>query len=156
MKNLLYIFIICLICCNIWQYWNPKVETIVRNDTITLFDTITIKDTIPKLKYKYITKIEKDTLYLTKDSTKEEVQIPIETRIYEGGNDSIQYEAQISGFKPQLDNISFKMIYPTQTITKFVKTKENKFKFGLSGGIGYGLTTNNFDAWLGIGGTFKF
>jgi len=153
MKYLLYITIFILILFNVfnWGKNSVKPSIIEKVDTITITDTITIynpdKDTV------YLTKYVKDTLYLS-DSTKAEVNIPISTTIYKDST----YEAQISGFKAELDYIK---VFPKETTiykekTLEIKEKQPIIEHGVQLGIGYGLTNNKPDIYVGYGVTINF
>ena len=153
MKYLLYITIFILILFNVfnWGKNSVKPSIIEKVDTITITNTITIynpdKDTV------YLTKYVKDTLYLS-DSTKAEVNIPISTTIYKEST----YEAQISGFKAELDYIK---VFPKETTiykekTLEIKEKQPIIEHGVQLGIGYGLTNNKPDIYVGYGVTINF
>lgn len=124
-----------------------KIE--VKTDTIYLKDTIVIETPIEveriKIKDKYI----QDTVYIENSPTI--ADIPIEQAIYQDTN----YYAVVSGFQPKLDSLVIynnnKIINKEITITKY-----KKWNYGITGGLGYGITTNNVDCWIGIGVTYTF
>lgn len=110
----------------------PTIET--RVDTLVVRDTITREKPVPVTKYvhdtvrTYFTTIQHDSVL---------VEVPIETRVYE--EDSL-YRAVVTGWRPELKELT---IYPTTTtitITEKVKTKPPKFSFGLTAGPGIVIT----------------
>lgn len=151
MKGIIkYIVLFILLFIILYQHNNPRIKETIKVDTITITDTITIynpdKDTV------YLTKYVKDTLYLS-DSTKAEVNIPISTTIYKDST----YEAQISGFKAELDYIK---VFPKETTIYKEKTLEIKnkphFQWGIQGGVGYGMINKKPDVYIGIGLSYNF
>ena len=138
----------------------PPVQTVVRTDTLIVRDTI--HDSVPKLVYQEVVRYVKetpislhDTVYMSKneenvyltDSGK--VIVPISRKVY---TDDSTYRAVVSGYKATLDQID---IYRKQTVITNTVTKDRRWNFGLTGGIGYGLTTHKPDVFVGVGVTYR-
>lgn len=153
MKYLLYIIIFILILFNVYNFGKnsvepsiiEKVDTITRTDTITIYNPI--RDTV------YLTRYVKDTLYLS-DSTKAEVNIPISTTIYKDST----YEAQISGFKAELDYIK---VFPRETTiykekTLEIKSKQRLIEHGIQFGVGYLPISRKIEPYIGYGIQINF
>ena len=137
----------------------PPMKTVVTTDTLVFRDTI--HDSVPKLVYQEVVRYVKETpislhdtilmskneenLYLTDSG---EVFVPITRKVY---TDDSTYRAVVSGYKATLDQID---IYRKQTVTNTV-TKDRRWNFGLTGGIGYGLTTHKPDVFVGVGVTYR-
>lgn len=143
MKHICYIIVILLLLFTIFYQWkNPETITVTKTER----DTVTIWDTVYKEKpvYKTITKVEKDTVFV---SDTVYVVLDRETKIYEDST----YQCQISGIKVDLDWIK---VYPKTTyITseKVVKMEDKRplLEFKPSVGLGWGITTNKPDVWVG-------
>lgn len=81
------------------------------------------------------------------------------------GTDTLTYEASISGWSvegdeyPKLDSIKFdlrgKEITNTIVIEK-IKYKKKHWNYGFVGGIGYGITSQKPDAFIGFGVMYNF
>lgn len=109
-------------------------------------------DTIIREKPVYITKYVKSFMLIpAKDTVNIHdttfVYVPREYKVYQDSS----YRAVVSGYDPRLDSIE--IYYPTKIVT-ITKTKENKWHFGLQGGIG--VTKNGLSYYLGFGGTYSF
>lgn len=152
MKYLLYIIIGIILLFNVYKFGQNSIKPsiIEKVDTITRIDTIVaykpIHDTI------YLTEYIIDTLYAT-DSSKVEVNIPIETKIYKDST----YECKISGYKANLDEIK---VFPKEVTIYKEKTLEIKnkphFQWGIQGGVGYGMINKKPDVYIGIGLSYNF
>jgi len=152
MKGIIkYIVLFILLFIILYQHNNPRIKETIKVDTITITDTITIynpdKDTV------YLTKYVRDTLYLS-DSTKAEVNIPISTTIYKDST----YEAQISGFKAELDYIK---VFPKETTiykekTLEIKEKKPLIEHGVQVGIGYLPLSKKIEPYIGYGIQISF
>ena len=131
--------------------------------TVTTIDTIyietIIRDTIPKIKYSYIYKIEKDTIY--NEGVPVVVDIPISKYLYsnkvENDSTTIEYDAYLTGYKATLDSIDFSIKYKqfNTTIDNTITKKENRLSIGVQVGTGYGLFTKKPDVFIGIGISYK-
>lgn len=125
-------------------------ENRLKTDTITITKRDTITITKPVLKTKYISKVITDTL-ITRDSIKVEVNIPIETKIYQ--QDST-YRAVVSGYRVSLDSLE---IYPSHTTTTITNTriKKSRWNVGIQTGIGYGILNKKTDLYVGVGISYR-
>lgn len=155
MKYIPYVIILLLIVSNVYFYMKPS-KVITKVEEVIKWDTIHTVDTVPNVVKEYIVRYEKDTLYLKWDSVPQVVDIPITTKEYEGGNDSIRYNAVVSGFKPSLDKITFDVRYPTKETIKYVKEPKNRFNWGVGVYGGYSPFNNRFDVIVGGGFQFNF
>lgn len=150
MKHVIYfIIIIILIILNLYQYnHNNK---IVKINTVEVRDTVVIRDTVkfdnPTLIY---VKTEPDTLYIN-DTTF--IELPKETKVYRDST----YEAQITGFRPNLDyiNVYPKTTYITTEKVSYVKDKR-RFTHGIQAGIGFGIVNKKPDVFIGYGVQINF
>ena len=135
----------------------PPMKTTVKTDTLVVRDTV--HDSVPKLVYQEITKYIKeepiewhdttkmrDTLYITKEG---EVIVPISRKVF---TDDSTYRAVVSGYKATLDQID---VYRKQTVITNTVTNVRRWNIGLTGGIGYGLTTHKPDVFVGVGVTYR-
>ena len=115
---------------------NVTIQDRIEYRYIERVDTFTRTKIVPK--YLTRTRIEKDTLRIN-DTTKIEVEIPIETKIYEETfiNDScnINFKAQISGYKTQLDSILIDVRSRQKEVIKthILKEKPSKLQCGIVG-----------------------
>lgn len=89
-----------------------------------------------------------DTIYKGGDSI--HINVPITQKTYSDSN----YVAYVSGFMPSLDSIQIKSKIITITKKKTV-TKYHRLNMGLTGGLGYGITTRKPDIFVGIGVTLN-
>lgn len=126
---------------------NRKVEpgVVEIRDTIYYYDTTVIEKPVPK--YVYVTR--RDTLrteywHLQHDTV--EVEVPIETKVYE--EDSV-YRAVVSGWHANLDSL---WIYHKETeITITKKIPAPKWSFGITAGPSALITPNgSIKGGLGI------
>ena len=152
MKQFIYILIIIiLIILNIFQY-NKNNKIVEINDVETIRqDTLIVRDTLKFYKPKPIyVKSEQDTLFIN-DTTF--IELPKETKVYRDST----YEAQISGFQPNLDHIKVfpKTIYITTEKTSYIEKKKH-FHHGIQLGVGYGLINMKPDVFVGYGFTYNF
>lgn len=145
MKHICYVMVILLLLFTIFYQWkNPTTitETIVdhHTDTVTLWDTVYKEKPVPIT----VTKIERDTVYINDTIY---IVMDREEKIYEDST----YQCQISGVNAELDWI--KVFPKTTTITNErvvqIEQKQPLFEFKPSVGLGWGLTTNKPDLWIG-------
>lgn len=139
----------------------------ITTDTVYTSDTIQVTDTFcyfqPQYKLEYVERW--DTLYTPKDT----VPIPYKRVQYEDSvvkdnGATVLWYASISGHEPSLDTLDFTVDYPVITNTEYVTTTIEKtiqkpaprFSFGPSIGIGYGITSKQFDAYAGFSFTYRF
>jgi hypothetical protein len=167
MKNILYGILVFLIGCLIgyfcYPYTNPIKETVVvKYDTITKVDYIFHLDTVYVNRY-----IIKDPIIITKDSiiyrdsvifNKQDstITIPIQTKVFSGGDSILNYRATVSGFEPMLEKFSYSLINTTTTITNEKKRPKVEFVHGPNITAGYGLIHNNFEITVGYGVGLRF
>ena len=163
---------VILTLANIGVYQCSKADTTekttITTDTVYTSDTIEVTDTFcyfqPQYKLEYIERW--DTLY-TKDTVS--VPVPIKRVQYEDSvvkdnGARVLYYASVSGYEPSLDTLDFTVDYPvitnteyvTNTIEKTIQKPAPRFSFGPSLGIGYGLTSKQFDAYAGVSLTYRF
>lgn len=143
-----------------------KEDTITTTDTVYTSDTIQVTDTFcyfqPQYKLEYIERW--DTLY-----TKDTVSVPVpmkrvqyEDSVVKDNGATVLWYASVSGYEPSLDTLDFSVSYPQITNTEYVTTTIEKikpaprFSFGPSIGVGYGLTSKQFDAYAGFSFTYRF
>ena len=138
---------------------NVTIKDKIEYRYIERVDTFTRTKIVPK--YLTRTRIEKDTLRIN-DTTKIEVEIPIETKIYEEtfNNDScnINFKAQISGYKTSFDSLWADVRIKEKEVIKthILKEKPSKLQCGVIGGVGYGVFSKKPDIFLGIGVSYRF
>lgn len=129
-----------------------KVQTELITKTDTIYRTIT--------KPKYIT----ETIIRT-DTIKADTVLPITQREYIASinTDTVSGEiyAKISGYKAEIDTLSYNLCIPTKTITNTVETQITKYKqkhwnWGITAGCGFGIITKRADLFIGIGVLYSF
>lgn len=129
---------------------NNRIVEINNVETIRQ-DTLIVRDTLKFYKPKPIfVKSELDTLYIN-DTTF--IELPKETKVYRDST----YEAQISGFQPNLDYISVfpKTTYITTEKVSYIEKKRH-FNHGIQLGIGFGLINRKPDVYVGYGIQYSF
>ena len=113
-------------------------DTIV--DTITVVKPIAVDSVITRYKVVNVERV-KDTTIVNEVSEVVfdtiRVRLPIESKHYT----SINYDAWVSGYEPQLDSIK---VYQRE-----VKTKQSRWSIGLQGGVG--MTPRGVQPYIGIG-----
>lgn len=176
----LILMLICFVSGALWQCSRTpetpvetKTETVTKTDTVTQWRerTITVNRPIPVAKT--ITRVERDTLLTTQilhdtDTvyTPVTVDIPISSTKYAGEktlSDStrVEYEATVSGYKPALDSLQFKVQYPerqinTSTVTVTTETRKKHFGIAPSLGVGWGLVNKKMDVFVGLSIFYSF
>lgn len=162
---------VILTLANIGVYQCSKADKpteTITTDTVYTSDTIQVTDTFcyfqPQYKLEYVERW--DTLY-----TKDTVSVPIpmkrvqyEDSVVKDNGATVLWYASISGYEPSLDTLDFTVDYPvitntevvTNTIEKTIQKPAPRFSFGPSLGIGYGLTSKQFDAYAGFSLTYRF
>lgn len=98
-------------------------DTLIVRDTLLIDHPIVVEK--EKIRTEYISL--KDTIRIT-DSLY--IPIPIEAKIYKGED----YEAQVSGYRPELDWV--KVFPQTTTITQYIERKTSHFGFSVTAGPG--------------------
>ena len=123
---------------------NPETVEVHDSLIVTRIDTLIFEKPVYVASYvhdtvaTYFTTIEHDTVL---------VEVPIETRVYE--EDSL-YRAVVSGWQPELKELTIFPTTTTITITEKVKTKPPKFSFGLTVGPGIVITPQS-ETYGGLG-----
>ena len=135
-----------------WDGNNPLPA--VRSDTVFVRDTI--RDTVPKVVYSEVVRHDTVPIVGSGDAaaqptegflamTDSGVVVPISRKVY---TDDSTYRAVVSGYRACLDEIE--TYRERQVITKTI-TKTKKWNVGVTGGLGYGLTTGRPDVFVGFG-----
>lgn len=134
---------LCLLitrCTNKAANEQPQRDTIV--DTITVVKPIAVDSVITRYKWVNVERV-KDTTIVNEVSEVVfdtiRVRLPIESKHYT----SINYDAWVSGYEPQLDSIK---VYNREVI---VKPKQSRWSIGLQGGVG--MTPKGVQPYIGIG-----
>ena len=113
-------------------------DTIV--DTIKVVKPIAVDSLVTRYKVVEVERV-KDTTIVNEVSEVVfdtiQVRLPIESKHYT----SINYDAWVSGYEPQLDSIK---VYQRE-----VKTKQSRWSIGLQGGVG--MTPRGVQPYIGIG-----
>lgn len=113
-------------------------DTIV--DTIKVVKPIAVDSVVTRYKWVNVERV-KDTTIVNEVSEvvfdTVQVRLPIESKHYT----SINYDAWVSGYEPQLDSIK---VYQRE-----VKTKQSRWSIGLQGGVG--MTPRGVQPYIGIG-----
>ena len=137
-------------------------ETVTDTVTVVTHDTIHSLQPVEVVRYVYRTKV--DTLRTT-DSVLVAVEIPIETAQFTDtavkNDDTICYNAFVSGYQPMLDSIHFSFTKHETTITNTIVQKPKRWHWGITGGyfvgydISHGKMGNGLGVCLGMTYTFK-
>ena len=132
---------LCLLitrCTNKAATEQPIRDTIV--DTIKVVKPIAVDSVVTRYKWVNVERV-KDTTIVNEVSEVVfdtiRVRLPIESKHYT----SINYDAWVSGYEPQLDSIK---VYQRE-----VKPKQSRWSIGLQGGVG--LTPKGLQPYIGIG-----
>lgn len=131
----------------------------LQAEVITRTDTLTLRDTIRETRPVYVTNREIDTMLVVVTDTvtiSDTVYLVLgrEQRHYRGDD----YEAWVSGYRPQLDSV---WVYPeTRYITKEVTVQEKGKRWGIGVQVGYGMSVPGgkpvFSPYVGIGISWNF
>lgn len=142
---------ICIAILLLWQCNEepqpPTEVVVVQRDTITIRDTVPIPVEIRPTKEIIEVKVPVHDTVMVNDT----VVLSLD-RYQSVYSDSI-YEAYVSGYDARLDSIH--LYLPTTTITKTVNIPPPRWSIGPSVGVGYGLTSNKVDAFIGISATYR-
>ena len=132
---------LCLLitrCTNKAATEQPIRDTIV--DTIKVVKPIAVDSVVTRYKWVNVERV-KDTTIVNEVSEVVfdtiRVRLPIESKHYT----SINYDAWVSGYEPQLDSIK---VYQRE-----VKTKQSRWSIGLQSGLG--ITPKGVQPYIGIG-----
>ncbi len=151
MKALPWVLVVLLILGCVYLYLHPVGKTVIVSDTTKYVDTVKYRKPIPVdstvIRHEIaILPRYKDTLIKHYDTVRNDsaaVVIPITQKVYK----EKEYEAWISGYKPNLDSIN--TFVPTTIITNTPKIKDKRFGIGIS--AGYGFTKNGFSPTVSVG-----
>lgn len=159
--------ILTLINVSVYQCSKADVETKTTTDTVYQSDTIMETDTFcyyqPIQKIEYIERW--DTLYTPKDTLAIPYKrVQYEDSVVKDNGATVLWYASVSGYEPSLDTLDFTVDYPvitntevvTNTIEKTIQKPAPRLSFGPSIGIGYGITSKQFDAYAGFSVTYRF
>lgn len=154
---------------------SEKTETVTKTktDTVTQWKTKTVSVTKPIPVYSTITKTVHDTLPVIKtihshsrDTVYASVEVPVSSQKYSDeqvlqDSTRVSYNAIVSGYRASLDTLQFHVTYPerhinTSTVTTTTSTKKKHWGIGPAFGVGYGLTSKKFDAYVGLSVTYSF
>ncbi len=159
--------VLTLINVLVYQCHKADNETTITTDTVYQSDTVMETDTFclytPIPQYQVLERW--DTLLLPQPT--DTVPLPIIRSQYsdtvtKDNGATVEYYASISGYNAALDTIDFTVTYPQITNTEYVTTTIEKikpaprFSLGPSIGIGYGITSKQFDAYAGVSLTYRF
>lgn len=142
-----------------------KEDTITTTDTVYTSDTIQVTDTFCYFQPQY--KLEYVERWCSIPTPADTTPIPIKRVEYvdsvvKDNGATVLWYASVSGYEPSLDTLDFSVSYPQITNTEYVTTTIEKtkpaprFSFGPSIGVGYGLTSKQFDAYAGFSFTYRF
>lgn len=130
---------------------HPKPETIIRTDTLYLRDTNIYRfpDMISEITIPEETIIIHDSLIIISDSVG---VLPVQQKHYRED----EYEAWVSGYRPQLD--SCRVFPETKYVTKTVQDmrKPTRWGIGLQAGCGVGVSSGQIRAFPYIGVGFSY
>jgi hypothetical protein len=158
MKNAIFALLyVVTVVIGIFLYVTKKPE-IIETTTIktdTLYVKNTVRDTLTQVKYQSI--IRHDTLLVDNIIYKNDttyIQLPIEHKHYNNTlveqNDTIVYDAYISGYKAHLDSIAINY-NKAHIVTTITHQKIKRWTYGVQAGAGYGLINGKPDVFVGIG-----
>ena len=129
-------------CHHPMEIEQPLRDTIV--DTIKVIKPIAVDSVVTRYKWVNVERVKDTTIVnevseLVFDTIR--VRLPIESKHYT----SINYDAWVSGYEPQLDSIK---VYQRE-----VKTKQSRWSIGLQGGVG--MTPRGVQPYVGVGIGYK-
>ncbi len=131
-------------------------DVIIQKDTIIKLDTIKvveIKEVVKERKVKeYIKQVVKKTDTLTINDTLY-LNLPKEIKTFTGNTKEFSYKAQISGYKPNLENLE---VFNLRQIEKVVKIKQKPKHWGIGVQVGYGYAyKQGFYPYIGVGVSYN-
>lgn len=128
------------------EEWKDTVrETVV--DTVT-YDKPVARDSLVVRYVRVRVPVVRDTLHSIYTDTIQ-VDMPITQKRYEDST----YTAWVSGYEPSLDSIRVYARKDVVTINKIIKEPPNRFVVSFN--VGYGLTQNGLQPYIGIGVGYK-
>ena len=135
------------------------INTAHRDEVETRVDTLYVRDTTVEIRPVFDAEITvpdmavviEDSIIVKDDSL---LVLPMQQRHYKGDN----YEAWVSGYKPQLDSV---WVFPeTRHITKEVKVQRKPTRWGIGIQAGYGVSLPDgkpqMAPYIGIGISYNF
>lgn len=150
-KNIL-IVVLSLIIAILWlsrqkSTGNDLLPVVVKTDTITTIKIDTIREIQPVKVSEVITHI--DTIYV-RDTIA--IPIPVSQNYYRGAD----YEAWVSGYKPNLDSLNIFHSTEVRCVTKTEIIRERAKRWGIGIQAGYGWNGEKFTPYIGAGVTYTF
>lgn len=140
------------LCGNPMPSPEVRIDTLYHTDTVKIDSPVVKHEKVVRWKTKVLTDTVHDTIpqpYVSGDS----LFVPISQKEY---SDDTTYRAWVSGYDVRLDSIRTYM--RTMVVNKEIITKEKqtRFRWGLQGGIGYGIFNKSPDLYVGFGGSWSF
>ena len=124
------------------EEWKDTVRVTVV-DTVT-YDKPVARDSLVVRYVRMMVPVVRDTLHSIYTDTIQ-VDMPITQKRYEDST----YTAWVSGYEPSLDSIRVYARKDVVTINKIIKEPPNRFVVSFN--VGYGLTQNGLQPYIGIG-----
>ncbi len=162
--------LLCVIMCDFRPSVRSSDATDVSYDTVRHVDTVYYSHPVPRdsVVVRDVTRVlpvKTDTflaenyaqnngenippLYASVDIDSVVVDIPITQKRYDGDD----YRAYVSGYEPNLDSI---FVFRRSDVVTITERKEpRRLTIGLSAGYGYGLSSNKFEPYIGIGVSYR-
>ncbi|MCQ2607756.1 MAG: hypothetical protein MJ197_03615 [Bacteroidales bacterium] len=137
------------------KYTSSCTNEAVKLDTITVVMHDTVISVQPKETVRYVYRTKIDTLR-TIDSIPIAVEIPIETAQFTdtltNENDTISYNAFVSGYQPILDSLQVFYNKHEHTIIQTIPQKPKRWHWGITSGyfIGYDISHKQVANGLGV------
>lgn len=133
------------------HYFKEQAEEWKDTVRVTVVDTVTYDKPVAmdSLVVRYVrVPVVRDTLHSIYTDTIQ-VDMPITQKRYEDST----YTAWVSGYEPSLDSIRVYRKNEVITINKIIKEPPNRFVVSFN--VGYGLTQNGLQPYIGIGVGYK-
>lgn len=152
MLGAMFGFIFGCVICGIITTMTGNEETKRRTavDSIVYVDTVRHDSVIPRdstiVRYKVIPVARKDTSASARADT---VLLPVTQKHYS----SIDYDAWVSGYDPQLDSIRTYSRRSIITLPSSDRTDKKRFGIGLQ--AGYGIGKEGLSPYIGIGISYR-
>lgn len=152
------LIVCCVLVCSLCLNWvlccengKGRIEGRIKTDTtrVTVVDTATYtppvaRDSVVVRYVRMMVPVVRDTLHSIYTDTIQ-VDMPITQKRYEDST----YTAWVSGYEPSLDSIRVYARKDVVTINKIIKEPPNRFVVSFN--VGYGLTQNGLQPYIGIG-----
>ncbi|MBP3776745.1 MAG: hypothetical protein J6I37_07145 [Prevotella sp.] len=167
LSGIIILLLMCLLMprqCMTGQTGNDTLS--VRIDSVRDTVYVEVHDTMPAEKgetiIRYITLHDSTadtTVTVTETQQPMKDSLAVVQRVY---SDDSSYTAYVSGVRigkwPKLDSINVRRREITNTIheTVTVRKKQSRWKVGLQTGYGYGLSSKQFEPYVGLGVTCAF